>query len=218
MGGKSDQEKASEKLYGEVSGFNPTAANRFDQPGVVPFGGRELVSEFKKGTKAGVGTLRRATDENVKTAAKSTTAGLQSRGAGGSILEDAVAKSKAKASGQGTTAINDLLAKSQQMLPGVMNQANKTGLALTGAQQGVDMQNIMNMFQKFASSQGAIGGLDADTTLDDILGIANTAGNLGSSAAAIFSDRRLKEHIVIIKSSPSGIRIFQFTFKHYPGT
>ena len=58
-----------------------------------------------------------------------------------------------------------------------MSEANKQGLALTGAQQGVDFQNIMNMFQKFASMGGAIGGLDDDTFLDELFAGLNTASN-----------------------------------------
>lgn len=177
MGGDSEQEKASKGLFGQISGFNPTARNRFDQPGVLPHSPSSFLPTHRTATKSGVGDLRRQTGENVKTAQKSVTAGGQSRGLGGSVLEDAIAKSRATASGQGTNAIRKFLTSRKGQETGVMDVANKTGLALTGAQQGVDFQNILNMFQKFNSMGGAIGGLDDDTFLDDLMAGLNTASN-----------------------------------------
>jgi hypothetical protein len=177
MGGKSDQEKASEQLFGQISGFDPRVKNRFDDPNLLAFDPKSMVRKFQQGTQSGIDQLKRATGENVKTAQKSTAAGLQSRGLGGSILEDAIAKSRAKASGQGTSAINDLLVKSQQLLPGVMNQANRTSLGVAQGAQGADFQNIMNMFRKFGAQGGALGGLDDSTLFTDILDIGKTAAS-----------------------------------------
>lgn len=177
MTGKSDQEKASEGLFSSIKGFDPTAKNRFTQPGVLPHKPSSLLNTFRGATKSGVKDLSRQTDKNVKTAQKSTTAGLGSRGFGGSILEDAVAKSRSTASGQGTNAIRKFITDRKGQETGVKALANKQGLQLTGAQQGVDFQNILNMFQKFGSLGSAIGGLDDDTFLDELFAGLNTASN-----------------------------------------
>jgi hypothetical protein len=173
MGGKSDQEKAAEGLFGEISQFDPRVKNRFDQPGAVPFRPSEFLPQFDVATEKGVGTLRRQTEKNVKTAAKGTTAGAQSRGLGGSILEDAVAKARARESEGGTSAINRFLTSRAGQRTGAMSEAQRAGMQLTGAQQAVDLQDIMNMFQKFGLKGTALQGLDPDTWFDDILAIGN---------------------------------------------
>ena len=183
MVGNSSKEQASKGLYGDISGFDPNVKNRFDNAGVLPFNPSSLVPAFNRATDKGVSTLKRMSGENVKTAQQSTTAGLQSRGYGGSILEDAIAKSRARTSGQGTNAIQQFLTNRAGQLPGVMNQANQTGLRLTGAQQGVDFQNILNMFRKFGSQQGSIKGLSDTTTFDDILALGKTAAQIAAAFA-----------------------------------
>lgn len=177
MGGQSDQEKAAERQYQEISRFNPNVRNRFDQPGLLPHDPGSLLPAHRRATEKGVRTLGSQTDKNIKTAQKSVTAGGQSRGLGGSILEDAVAKARAKESEGGTSAINKFLTNRLGQESNVMNQANQTQLALTGGAQGADFENIMNMFRKFGAQGGAISGLDDSTFLTDLLAVANTAGN-----------------------------------------
>ena len=175
MTGESEQEKASKGLFASIKGFDPKAKNRFLQPGVLPHKPSSFLPAFRGATKSGVKDLSRQTDKNIKTAQKSTTAGFQSRGLGGSVLEDAIAKARAGESETGTSAIRKFLTSRKGQETGVMSAANRQGMALTGAQQGVDFQNIMNMFQKFSGLQGAIGGLDPDTFLDDLFAGINTA-------------------------------------------
>ena len=177
MTGESERETASKGLFSSIKGFDPTVENRFTKPDVLPHKPSTFLSTFRGATKAGVKDLSRQTDKNIKTAQKSTTAGAQSRGLGGSVLEDAIAKSRAKASGQGTNAIQRFLTSRKGQETGVKESANKQGLALAGAQTGVDFKNIMAMFQKFNSLGGAIGGLDDDTFLDDLFAGLNTASN-----------------------------------------
>ena len=61
MTGKSDQEKASEGLFGQVKSFNPTAKNRFTQPGVLPHKPSSLLNIHRAATKSGVADLSRQT-------------------------------------------------------------------------------------------------------------------------------------------------------------
>jgi len=174
MGGKSDQEKASEKQYADISKFNPTVQNRFEG-NVLPHAPNSFLPAFNQATQAGVKDLGRQTGKNIKTAQKSTTAGMQSRGYGGSILQDAIAKARAGESETGTNAIKNLLTQRLGMLPGVMGAANQQQMGLLGAQQGVDFGNIQNMFNKFGAKGGAIQGLSDDTWLDSLLAVGNTA-------------------------------------------
>jgi len=175
MGGESEQEKAAKRQYQQVSAFDPRVRNRFEGLN-LPFAPESLLPAFKKGTTSGVRDLRKQTGTNVKQAQKSTAAGLQSRGFGGSILEDAIAKARARESETGTNAIQRFLTSRLGQEPGVMDLANRTQLGLTGAQQNVDFSNIANMFNKFGAQMGAIGGLSDDTLLDDLLALGNTAG------------------------------------------
>jgi len=181
MTGKSDRENASEGLFSQIKGFNPSVKNRFDQPGVIPYNPNSFVPAFNRATDKGIADLTKQIDTNVKTAQKSATAGLQSRGLGGSILEDMIAKQRATAQEGGTNAIQRFLTSRQGQLPGVMNLANQTGLNLAQGQQGADFQNILNFFQKFGLLGGAAGGLSDDTTLDDIFAILNTAGKTAAA-------------------------------------
>lgn len=176
MSGQSDQEKASGKLYSQVSGYNPKVKNRYDNPNALPFSGNRMITAFNNATNKGVKDLKRSTTENVNRAQKSTTAGLQSRGYGGSILEDAIAKARAEASGQGTNAIRSLMTNRLNQLPGLMQQGNLNQLAMLSGATGVDFGNVKNMFNKFGMEGGAIQGLSDDTWLDDLLAVANTAG------------------------------------------
>lgn len=175
FGGESDQEAASKKQYEQISRFNPTVQNRFNNLN-LPFSPAGMLPAFNRATEAGVRDIGKQTGSNVKRAQKSTAAGLQSRGYGGSILEDAIAKARSSESEKGTNAIRSLLTSRMAQIPGIMNQANRTQLALTQGAQGADFQNIANMFNKFGAQGAAIGGLSDDTWFDDLLAVGNTAG------------------------------------------
>lgn len=176
MGGQSDQEKAAEKQYNQVSSFNPTVRNRFANMR-LPYAPGGMLPEYNKATASGMRDIQKQTGTNVKQAQKSTAAGLQSRGMGGSILEDAIGKARAQEAEGGTNAIRKFMTSRLSGIPNIMNLANQTQMGLTGKQQGVDFQNIANMFNKFGAQGAALGGLSDDTWLDDTLAVGNTVGN-----------------------------------------
>jgi hypothetical protein len=78
-----------------------------------------------------------------------------------------------------------------------------------------------------ARELGRIGGLNAASSLGLKIGSislpAALGGSVGGAVSAIasvfgFSDERLKEDIKLIGSSPSGINIYEFKYKHTSGT
>lgn len=207
--GSSDQEAAAKKQYNQVSQYNPTVENRYNNAKL--FGAKDMFGKVDEYTKMGEDVIKKDTAGKVKDAGQSTAAAGQSRGYGGSILEDMIAKSKSKANEGGTSALQQLMLKRLGMAPGIMGQANQTELGRLGGATGVDMGNAQNMFNKFAQQMGAIGGLSDDTWLDDLMGGLNTAGSVATSVAAIASDRRLKENIVKT-GTKNGINIYEFNY------
>jgi len=175
MGGQSDQEKAAQNQYNQVSGFNPNVKNRFDNFN-LPYDPKSLVGSFNHATSAGVNTIKRNTKSKVNAAGKSAAAGLQSRGYGGSVLEDAISKARAKESEGGTKSITSLLTSRLGQLPGVLSSANQQSTIVPRLGQQTDFQNIANMFNKFGLQGNAIQGLSDNTWLDDALAVGNTAG------------------------------------------
>lgn len=222
--GASDQEKAAEKNYNQVSAYNPTVKNRYD--GMQLFGYDKMKTAVDDYTKAGSKVIKQNTADNVKEAGASTAAAGQSRGYGGSILEDMVAKAKNKSATGGTSALRDLMLKRMQMQPGMMQQDNANQFAKTGGAQGVDFQNVQNMFSKFGMQGNALQGLDDGGWLTDTMAVLNTAGKLapliaapftgGTSMAAMASDRRFKENIKYVGDSPRGVGIYEFNYKGIP--
>lgn len=180
MGGKSDQEKASENLYSDISNINPEVNNRFNNF-VYPYSGKQRENAFNKATDKSVKTLKQINQENTAKSGQAAASNYQSRGLGGSILQDAIAKARAKESAGGTSAITKLMTNRLNQLPGLMSTGNKEAFNLTGAQQNVDLQNLMNMFSKFGAQQGAIGGLDSGTWFDDLLATVNTGANVAKA-------------------------------------
>lgn len=172
--GSSDQEKAAQKSYDQISGYNPTVKNRYNNMNL--FGYKDMSGAADKYTKAGEGVIKQQTLENVKDAGKSTAAAGQSRGYGGSILEDMIAKAKTGAAKGGTSALKDLMLKRLGMVPGMMQQDNANKFGQTAGATGVDMSNVQNMFGKFGMQNNAIAGLSDDTWFTDMLALANTAG------------------------------------------
>lgn len=173
MSGKSDQEQAAEKQYQQVSHYNPTVANRYNNMNL--FGYKDMASAVDKYTKAGEGAIKQQTLEDVNTAGKSTAAAGQSRGYGGSILEDMIAKAKTGAAKGGTSALKDLMLRRLGMQPGMMQQDNANKFTQTAGATGVDMGNVQNMFNKFGMQNNAIAGLSDDTWFTDLLALGNTA-------------------------------------------
>lgn len=173
FGGQSDQEKAAEKQYNQIGAFNPTVKNRYDKMNLFRY--PEMAKSVDKYTKAGENAIKTDTATNVAEAGKSTAASGQSRGFGGSILQDMISKAKTQQSAGGTNALRDLMLKRLSMEPGLMQQDNANQFAQVGGASGIDMQNIMNMFRKFGSQQGAMAGLDNGTWFDDLLAVGNTA-------------------------------------------
>ena len=163
MAGKSDQEKAAERQYSTVSKFNPTARNRFEGM-QLPFDPKSFGAMFDRGTGAGAQLLKKQTKQDVGAATKATTAGLQSRGAGGSVLQDAIAKARAGVSAGGTNALQKFMVNRLGQKPQVLAGANQQSLAIPQLAQGE-----------------SIGMLGDDTWLDDVLAVGNTAANIGSA-------------------------------------
>lgn len=177
--GASDQEKAAEKTYNQVSAYNPTVKNRYDKMNL--FGYDKMKAAVDDYTKAGSKAIKQNTADNVKEAGASTAAAGQSRGYGGSILEDMIAKAKNKSATSGTSALRDLMLKRIQMQPGLMQQDNANQFTRVGGAQGVDFQNVANMFSKFGMQGNALQGLDDGGWLTDAMAILNTAGNVAGN-------------------------------------
>lgn len=177
--GASDQEKASSNLYHKINTYNPTARNRYDEANLIGFD--KMKAAVDNYTNTNKNLIKKNTAENVKEAATAAASAGQSRGYGGSILEDMIAKAKNKQSTIGTSALNDLMLKRLQMIPGMMQQDNSNQLAKIGGAQGVDFQNIQNMFNKFGLQNNAIQGLDNGGWLTDAMAILNTSGNVAAN-------------------------------------
>lgn len=226
--GSSDQEKAANKLNTDVAGINPTVRNRYDTF-KLPNTTGDMMAAADRSTKRGISSLKKQTATNVKTAAGDTAKGAQSRGYGGAILEDMIAKARSRTSGQGTNAMQDLLTKRGQMDPQLMQMGNQNAMQLLAGGQGVDLQNMNNLFQKYGLQGNIVGMLKDDTWFDDVLAIGNMAsGFFGGggggggeeqmiSAAAAASDARLKEKLELVGTSPSGINIYNFNYIKNPG-
>lgn len=177
--GASDQEKAASNIYHNINTYNPTVRNRYDEANL--FGYDKMKAAVDNYTNANKNLIKKNTAENVKEAATSAAAAGQSRGYGGSILEDMIAKAKNKQSAMGTSALNDLLLKRLQMQPGLMQQDNSNQLAKIGGAQSVDFQNVQNMFNKFGLQNNALKGLDNGGWLTDAMAILNTSGNIAGN-------------------------------------
>lgn len=173
-GGSSDQEKAAEKQYNQIGAYNPTARNRYDKMNLFRY--PDMAKSLDKYTTKAGDKIKGDTATNVNEAGKATAASGQSRGFGGSILQDMITKARTQQAAGGTNALKDLMLKRLSMEPGLMQMDNSNQFAQTGGAQGVDMQNIINMFTKFGAQGNAMAGLDNDTWFDDALAIGNTVG------------------------------------------
>jgi hypothetical protein len=174
MAGSSDQEDAAKKQYGQVSAYNPTVKNRYDNMNLFDY--KQMSDAADKYTAAGSNAIKKNTATNVKEAGSGAAAGAQSRGYGGSILEDMIAKAKNKAASGGQSALTQMMLKRLGMVPSMMQTGNQNIFQQAAGGQAADFGNVQNMFNKFGAQNNAISGLDDSTWFDDLLGVGTTVG------------------------------------------
>lgn len=94
---------------------------------------------------------------------------------------------------------------------GMNNSAGTMGQGIGTMQNGLNTQ--MNGLNSILDSQTSIYGVDAQSSD----GIGKLAGTLGSAAIlAKYSDRRLKQDIVLIGAYPNGLNKYEFSYRADP--
>jgi|GEM_PF-1989911 len=221
MSGQSKQEKAAEKLYGEIGGINPYIQNRFNNY-KNPYEYGDISGKIDDVYGGYEDIINRSTAEQIAKQQSGAASSLASRGiTGGSVLTDTQSGIASNINKEKSNALSQLGIGKAGQLGDLMQYFNQMKMAQTKAASDVDFGNMSNLFQKFGLKMGALGGLDDDTWLDDLFGILNTAANVGKSvasftrggggAAPAASDIRLKENINKV-GVENGINIYEFNY------
>lgn len=173
MSGTSDREQKSSDLYNRIGSM----PNRFENY-KTPYSGEEQIGKINQYTDLGGQILSRQGAENVAKAGSGAAASMQSRGYGGSILQDAVSGAREKSSASTNNALQELQAHRLSLLPGIMASANQNQLAITQGAQNAD-------YSKFGSLASLLGEFSGSSTLDDVLAGLRTGGNLATGILGI---------------------------------
>ncbi len=177
----SPRERKAGELFSDPSRYQ--AQNRFSNM-QMPYSGSDQLGALNQFTELGTQSLKRQGAENVAGARSGAAKSMGSRGYGGSILQDAISGAGAQAGAGTTNALQELQARRLGLMPGIMQGANAQELQRTGGAQSADFQNISNLF---GANNAYLQSLSGDSTLDDILGIATTAGGLATGTGSLIS-------------------------------
>ncbi len=177
MSTTSPREQQAQQLYGQVGSFNSQAPNLFANY-QQPFSPQQQIGALNNYTNQGAQSINQQTQTNANQAGGGAMANALSHGYGGSIAQGLASGAQEQAGAAGTNALQQLQANRLALLPGIMSNANQQQFNITGAQQGVDQQNIQNQMGQYGQEQGLLGAFSNNSTLDDILAGLNTAGGI----------------------------------------
>ena len=184
MSGKSPQEEAAERFYNEVGGLKTDVKNRFDNY-ENPYGFEDISGKIDDVYGGYEDIINRDTAEQIAKQQTGAASSMASRGiTGGSILTDTQSKIGSDINKTKTNALSQLGIGKAGQLGDLMQYFNQMKFGTTKAASDVDFGNIANMFKKYGLKGDAISGLEDDTWLDDILGILDTAANVGKGVAS----------------------------------
>jgi len=191
MAGPSKQEQASQSYYDEIGGLKTDVKNRFDNY-KDPFDYGQISKNVEDVYGGYEDIINRDTAEQIAKQQAGAGSSLASRGiTGGSVLTDTQSGIASNINKGKMNALSNLGIGKSSALTDLMEYFNQLKFGKEQAATGVDFGNIGNLFRKFGLKGGAIAGLEDDTWLDDILGIAKTAsgfipgiGSLMGSGAA----------------------------------
>jgi hypothetical protein len=213
MPGQSKQEKQGEKLYGDISKYNPNVQNRFNNY-ENPFEFGDVSSELDSVFGGYEDIINRDTAETIANTQQQAASSLASRGiTGGSALTDTKTGIASNINKGKANALSQLGIGKSSALSDLMQYFNQLKFGTTKAASDVDFGNVRNKFGKFSSQGGALSFLDDDTWLDDLFAGFNAAGNVGGGVASIVtaSDIRLKENLKKVNQI-NGINIYEFNY------
>ena len=181
---ESPQEKAAREFYNEVGGLKTDVKNRFDNY-ENPYGFEDISGKIDDVYGGYEDIINRDTAEQIAKQQTGAASSMASRGiTGGSILTDTQSKIGSDINKTKTNALSQLGIGKAGQLGDLMQYFNQMKFGTTKAASDVDFGNMANLFKKFGLKGGAIGGLGDDTWLDDILGILDTAANVGKGVAS----------------------------------
>ena len=137
--GSSDQEKASQDLYGQAKALNPNVRNRWDSY-TDPFSYNDVSKNVEDAfTKAG-DTVERTYNDAITTGKADAASSLASRGVtGGSAVTDTEAGVASKINQSKASVLGDLGAKKSSSMADLMKFFDNMGLMKTQGAQGVDL-------------------------------------------------------------------------------
>ncbi|MHB8483270.1 MAG: hypothetical protein ACYDBV_11155 [Nitrospiria bacterium] len=184
MSTTSPQEQQAQQLYGQVGSFNSQAPNLF-QNYKMPFSPNQQIGALNDYTNQGVQSINQQTQTNANQAGGGAMANALSHGYGGSIAQGLASGAREQAGAAGTNALQQLQANRLALLPGIMSGANQQQFNVTGAEQGVNQQNILNRMNQFGQQQGLLGAFSPNSTLDDILAGLNTGAGIAGAVSGI---------------------------------
>lgn len=168
-----------------IGANDPNVANRFegyqDQ-----FGYGAMSQRLKELYKNRMGDMNRGINTDVSRGLSGTTASLASRGiTGGSALDEAHERVRGGGRTARATGAARLGAANIEGNLGAMKESNRNKFRSTSAAQGVDMENMMNIFRQFGLQGGNLGqqmgnlqNMDDTTIWDDIMGMAAAVGEI----------------------------------------
>lgn len=171
MSGTSPREAKASGLYNQIS----DTPNRFANY-KSPFSPEEQIGKVNQYTDLGSQILSRQGANSVAEAGSSTASSMGSRGYGGSILQDSISGAREKSSAGTSSALEQLQAERLKQLPGIMASANSNNLAVTQGAQNAD-------FTKEGMLQSLLSQFSGSSSLDDILAILKTGGNIAGAVA-----------------------------------
>jgi hypothetical protein len=132
--------------------------------------------------------MNRETSDQIDEQQGGVASALASRGiTGGSILSDTQSKVASDINRSKTNALANLGIGKSSAISGLMEYFNNMEFGRNKAASDVDFGNIRNTMSKYGLKMSALGGLNDDTWLDDVLGVGNTLGNLAKGVGSIAS-------------------------------
>ncbi len=171
----------AENIFNQLQSYNPTATNRWNTF-KYPFNSGQQIQNLNRFTDLGKADIQRQGSSNVANARSSAGARATAGGFGGAIAEDMISGAGERAGSQTTNALTNLEKNRLNILPQIMNNANREKFNVTNAASGLDLSNITNMLQKFGLS-GSLGqAVDQQPgVLSDIFAALNAASNVAGS-------------------------------------
>jgi len=184
--GKSERQDQAARLNSQIEGVNTNLKNPFTNYSPET-STTQMIANLDKATNNRIGDVRSMGAQDVADTTTQLTKGIQSRGGGGSAIEDAALKAKSSIGRNTGNIVKDLISNNLAGRTGIEQEGNRSKLATTQAGAQFDLSTLSALFQKLGLLGGNLQNFSGTNTWDDIFGALNAAGNAAKGAGSIIA-------------------------------